>query len=100
MSRRATREAKTDLVRVTVRMPRAEAARLRDIAAGMRRAPPPSVFQLGDGIDDETWALFEAAIARPTEPHPRDIERGEELLRDFMSLDLDELAAATDRLKK
>jgi hypothetical protein len=100
MSRRATREAKTDLVRVTVRVPRAEAARLRDIAAGMRRAPAPSGFQLGEGIDDETWALFEAAIARPTEPHPRDIERGEELLRELESIDLDELAAATQSLKR
>jgi hypothetical protein len=103
MPRRAATETASDTVRVTVRVPRAEAPRPREIAAEMRQAerrPKSDRFGEGPEIDDETWAMFEEAIARPTAPHPRDVERAEEVQRLLGDIALEEIEAATERPRR
>jgi hypothetical protein len=93
MTRRTAKVPDTDTIRVTVRVPRAKAARLREIAAEMRqteRRPRLDRFE-GHEIDDETSAMFQEAIERPAEPHPRDLEGAEAFLRNLEDLEPSEI---------
>lgn len=97
MPRRAAKDTSSDIVRVTVRVPREKAARLRAIAAEMRGVDTVSLLDRLTTIDwdDESWAIFQEALERSKEPHSSDAEQTNAFLRNLEDLEPHEIGFLT-----